>query len=840
MTIVPTTSAPARGLTTPEARERLLKFGPNEVPAGPTTPWWRRLSTQLRDPLIVVLLVAAALTIATGDHPDAIIIAVVVLANTAVGLIQEIKADHALAALRAMSAPDVQVIRDGRLIHVDTALLVPDDCIVIREGDVVPADAELTEAAALLVDESALTGESVPIDKDIADEVSAGTVVVHGRGVARVLRTGRHSAMGAIAMALAEPPTRTPLQRRLARLGRTLAEGIGVLCLVVMTVGLIRGESAELMVVTAISLAVAAVPESLPAVVTLSLALGARRMAARHAIVRRLPAVEALGSVTVIATDKTGTLTEGAMVAEMIWTPAQEVTLTGVGFDPTGQVLDGSGPVTADAAPTLVQLLTTATLCNDADLQPPASTGDAWRASGDPTEAALVAAALKLPLAVLPLRACYPRCQEAPFDSDRKRMTTIHRTPDGDFLVACKGAPEALLTRAAIDDPPEIIAAARTQADAYADNGYRVLALASSRIQQLPAHAALAEHNLHLDGLVALADPPRARAAVTIESCRAAGITPVLITGDHLATARNVGDRVGIQSVFARTTPAQKLHLIDTWQRAGEVVAMTGDGVNDAPALRHADIGIAMGQRGTDIARQASDMVLTDDDLATVVAAVEEGRRIYANVRRFLLYGLAGGVAELSIMLFGPAFGLALPLLPAQILWVNLLTHGLPGVAMGAEPAEPDAMQRPPRPPAESITGDGLWMRIAAVAAVVTATCLGIGLWAHSADRPWQSMIFLALGMAQFGVALGVRARPGTWRNPFLLLAIASACVLQLSGLYVAPLRSLLHTHALPWHEAAAICATAPLGYVTTRLARTRSRRGTLGPGDTQAATSTM
>ena len=834
------------GLSSAEARARLERYGPNRPPSPRRVTWPQRLLQQLRDPLILVLLVAVALTILTGDHPDAIIIAIVIVANTAVGLAQEVKADNALAALRAMTAPDARVIRDGAVAAVDAESIVPGDIVLVGEGDIVPADATLVEAAALLVDESALTGESVPVEKEPGEHstaaLSAGTVVVHGRGTAAVTRTGADSAMGTIAAALTSAPGLTPLQRRLAGLGRVLAAIAGVLGLVVMTIGLLRGQPAELMVVTAISLVVAAVPESLPAVITLSLALGARRMAERNAIVRRLPAVETLGSVTVIATDKTGTLTEGAMVAELLWTPSREVTLTGTGFEPTGAVLDDTGPLTATSAPDVVELLTAGVLCNDAGLRPPEQPGARWQPLGDPSEAALLAAAAKLGLVIDHVQREHPRVLEAPFDSDRKRMTTVHRTPDGRVLLACKGAPERILTDAVLDDPAERIAAARAQADFYAEIGYRVLAVATATLDTVPADAAAAEHDLHLAGLVVLADPPRAAAATTIAACRQAGIVPVLITGDHVATARAIAERVGILgphgrattgghlatdvpdprevNVFARTDPAQKLALVQAWQRQGHVVAMQGDGVNDAPSLRHADIGVAMGGRGTEIARQAADLILTDDDLGTVVAAVEEGRRVYANVRRFLLYALAGGAAEILVMLVGPAVGLALPLLPAQILWINLLTHGLPGVAMGAEPVEPGTMHQPPRPPAESVIGAGLWPRVLALAATITAVTLAVALWGHANGRPWQSMLFFALGTMQFGIALGVRARPGSWTNPFLLVAVAAAFGLQLAGLYLPWLQDLLETKPLTAAEIAAICVLSAVGYFAARVAR--------------------
>jgi P-type Ca2+ transporter type 2C len=835
----------AVGLSAEEAAARLETCGPNVVPPAHRTRWWQRLGLQLRDPLIIVLFIAAALTVATGDHPDAIIIAIVIIANTAVGLTEEIKADNAIAALQTMTAPDARVIRDGALTSVDAATVVPGDAIVVGEGDIVPADATLIDAAALRVDESALTGESVPVEKEPAvdgsGELAAGTVVVHGRGTAVVTRTGTQSAMGTIAAALSAPPALTPLQRRLADLGRMLAAVAGVLCVVVMTIGLARGQSAELMVVTAVSLVVAAVPESLPAVVTLSLALGARRMAARHALVRRLPAVETLGAVTVFATDKTGTLTEGQMVAELVWTPTGEATFTGTGFAPTGSVVDDDGDVTPASAPGIADALVGGVLCNDAELRAPSVPGEHWRPVGDPMEAALIAAAAKLGLVARELRGAHPRVFEAPFDSDRKRMTTVHRTPAGQFLVVCKGAPERVLTDSLLAETHERVLAARAQADAYADTGYRVLAVATATLDTLPPDVATAERELRLAGLVAFADPPRAAAASTVAAFQAAGIVPVLITGDHVATARNIAERAGILGadgravsgadlsdevpdprevrVFARTNPAQKLALVQSWQQRGDVVAMQGDGVNDAPSLRRADIGVAMGDRGTEIARQAADMVLTDDDIATVVGAVEEGRRVYANVRRFLLYGLAGGAAEILVMLFGPAVGLALPLLPAQILWVNLLTHGLPGVAMGAEPVEPGTMRRPPRPPAESVIGAGLWPRVLALATLVTVVTLAVGLWGHAYDRPWQSMVFFTIGTMQFGIALGVRAQPGTWTNPFLLVAVAGAFLLQLAGLYVPLLRELLDTRALTAAEVGVICLLAVLGYLAARVA---------------------
>jgi P-type Ca2+ transporter type 2C len=838
------------GLTSAEAISRLSKFGPNELPKARPAPLWRLVASQLRDPLILVLLVAAALTLGTGDWTDASVIVLVIVVNTSVGVIQEVKAGQAIAALSELTAPDARVLRDGEQHHIAAADVVVGDVLVLAEGDIVPADARLLEAAALLVDESALTGESVPVDKaPAADEhldavVSAGTVVTRGRGRAVVTATGAASAMGRIAALVGTRPGLTPLQRRLVGVGRVLAAGAVVLCAIVMTIGLVKGQPVELMVITAISLVVAAVPESLPAVVTLALALGARRMSARHALIRRLPAVETLGSVTVLATDKTGTLTEGTMVTRRLWTREGDAEISGPGYGPHGTVTrDGSQLRAGDAADVDV-LLTAGVLCNDAALRPPGDDHTGWTAVGDPTEAALLAAAARLGLSAASVTASFPRVAELPFDSDRKRMTTVHRLQDGGVRVICKGAPEAMLAGAVISDDPAVISRAAAHAVELAAEGFRVLAVASADLRDQPSVPEL-ESGLHLLGLIGILDPPRPAAAATIASCRAAGISPVLITGDHPATARAIATDVGIigpddevvdcrdgdlaarslhAPVYARATPEQKLTIISARQAAGDVVAMTGDGVNDGPALNRADIGVAMGRRGTEVARQAADLVLADDELGTVVKAAEEGRRVYGNIRRFLLYGLSGGMAEIVVMLVGPFLGLALPLLPAQILWVNLLTHGLPGVALGSEPAEPAAMRRPPRPPAESVLGAGLWQRIIRVGIVISAVTLGVGVWGHATGRPWQSLAFFALGATQLAVAVGSRVKPGTLANPSLLIAVAGALGLQFAGLYLPFLQDLLHTKPLTLTDLAVVVALSTLGYAAIRLDRVLHR----------------
>jgi P-type Ca2+ transporter type 2C len=838
---------PQRGLSSAAAASRLAADGPNALPAPRPVSLWRRVIAQLRDPLVLVLLAAAVLTTATGDWTDASVILLVIVVNTTAGVVQEVKADHAISALSQLAAPEARVIRDGDQQQIPAADVVTGDLLVLAEGDIVPADAQVTEAAALLIDESALTGESVPVDKapgtgPAADAVSAGTVVVRGRGHAVVTATGPASAMGRIAALMTARSALTPLQHRMIGVGRALAVAAVALCAIVLAIGLARGLGTELMVITAISLVVAAVPESLPAVVTLALALGARRMTARHALIRRLPAVETLGSVTILGTDKTGTLTEGTMVARQLWTPSGQAIVSGDGYSPQGRVLRDGQPLDPAASPDVTELLTAAALCNDAALHPPAG-GQGWTAVGDPTEAALLTAAARLGLQTGQLTAAMPRVSEIPFDSGRKRMTTVHRHPAGGVRVICKGAPESLLDLPCAD--PGVVARARQRAAELAGDGFRVLAVTAADWAALPAAQEL-EHGLRLLGLIGILDPPRRSAAATIASCQAAGITPVLITGDHPATARAVAAELGIlhpgndvidctdpaadladprARVFARATPGQKLTIITARQAAGDVVAMTCDGVNDGPALHRADIGVAMGKRGTEVARQAADLILADDNLQTVIAAAEEGRRVYANIRRFLLYALAGGSAEIAIMLAGPALGLALPLLPAQILWINLLTHGLPGVALGGEPAEPGIMNRPPRPPAESVLGAGLWQRILRVGLVIAAVTLGIALWGHATGRPWQTMAFFALGTTQLAAALGSRARPGTLANPMLPAAVAGALALQFAGVYLPFLQELLHTEPLTGLDLAVVFLASTLGYAAIRLDRTLFRR---------------
>ncbi len=810
----------ARGLSPDEAIVRLRRDGPNRLPPPPSTPLWRRVATALRDPLVLVLLAALVLTVVSRDVGDTVIIALVVLVNTGLAVRQEVRADRDARALESLVPRRSRVLRGGRLVDVLSADLVRGDLVLLRAGDMVPADSRLVDGVDVAVDESALTGESLPVEKapgraespggaaDGAD-LWSGTAVLHGHGRAVVTATGERSVLGRIATLLTAAPVATPLQRRMRRLSILLAAAVAVLSLVVLVIGLASGRPWETMLLTAVSLAVAAVPESLPAVVTITLALAARRMAARHAVVRRLAAVETLGSVTLLATDKTGTLTEGSMRVADVWTPA--------GLDPR-------------------ELWEAAVLCNDAE---PGATGP----HGDPMEVALLEAAVAAGVDVASLRHAWVRVGERGFDRIRRSMTVACRGAGGTRTLH-KGAPEAVLGRHQLA-PAALVDEAHRRALAYASGGARVIALSGSFATDGEA-TARSDPRPRLLGLVALTDPTRTTARATVDACRRAGMQLVLVTGDHPATAAAVARQVGILTgtggsavsaadaladpvvhpVVARATPQDKLALVRHWQETGHVVAMTGDGVNDGPALNAAEVGVAMGRRGTEVARQAADVILADDDLGTIAAAVEEGRRVYANIRRFLLYGLSGGASEILAMLAGPLLGLPVPLLAGQLLWVNIVTHSFAGTALGVEPAESGTMDGRPRRPEEAVLGGGLWWRLALVAVVLTATGLLAARYAPAALS--QTALMLTLGSGQLGVAWGVRARgdsgtgaPRGLRDRAVLpAAIAGAFALLALGAVWPLLRELLLTEAVDLRVWVAAAAAFPLLAVVTRFVR--------------------
>jgi P-type Ca2+ transporter type 2C len=819
MTVGPIPASREAGLTSDDAARILASVGPNRLPDPPRRGVGQRVAEQLRDPMILLLLGAAALTTYLHDWPNTVIILAVVVFNTTVGVIQQLRAENAMAALRRLVAPTTNVVRDGAVVVLPAEQVVPGDLVMIAAGDVLPGDGTLVEAHELQVDESRVTGESLPIDKDRAAELIGGTLVTHGHGSVTVTRTGPDSGIGRIASLLAETTTRrTPLQRRLTQLSRMLVLLVAALTAVVVASGLAQGRPVSEMAVVGLSLAVAAVPESLPAVVTVALAMGAHRMAQRHAVVRNLPAVETLGSVTVVATDKTGTITEGTMLAEVLWVPDVRYDVSGHGYEPVGQVSlpDGS---TGTCDPAVARLLRDVVLCNDAELR---SSDGAWTVVGDPLDGALLAVAEKGGQSRAAAAGNWPRTGEEPFDHRSRRMTTHHRDAAGRSLSVCKGAPEALAE--SMPDDPNLGLAAGVAAD-LAARGYRVIAVADTE----PGHWTLA-------GVVAIGDPPRAQAAEVVQELGRAGIRVVLVTGDHPGTAAAIARRVGISdadepaedgetfahlepgtrrrvSVVARVRPQQKVAIVEALQQEGEVVAMLGDGVNDAPALRRADIGVAAGLGGTEVAKEAADLVLMDDDLATVVAAVEEGRRIFANVRSFLVYAVSGGLAEVGVMLGGALVGLVLPLLPGQILWINLLTHGLVGVAFGAEPSDPDDMRRPPRPPSEAIFTSRSRLALVVGAIALTATALAVGAITAGSLADRRTAVFLTLGLGQLGVALALRARTRGRRGVRgLEKGVLGAVALLLLAAYVPVLGELLSTTPLdlPTLGTAVIAAVVP------------------------------
>lgn len=836
------------GLSSAEVELRRTEHGANVAPRAPRRPARRRVGDQLRDPMIVMLMAACVVVVAVGDPKDATIILAVICLNTLIGVVQEMRAANALDALDRLAAPHAVAVRDGLTVQVPAADLVPGDRVLLDAGDVVPADLRLDAAAGLAVDESTMTGESVPVDRRAGADLYSGTVVTRGRGQGTVTRTGVHSALGAIAASVAAAGARpTPLQIRLARLSGQLVVLTLVLAAAVFLLGVARGEPVTNTLVLAVSLAVVAIPESLPAVVTVALALGAYRMARRHALVRRLPAVETLGSVTVLATDKTGTLTEGQMTVRRLWTSDGAWQVGGAGYHADGQFTPaGTGEV-------LEALVRDMVLCNDARIAGPI--GGTWDVVGDPMEAALLVAAAKHHRSALGLPAIWPRVDEVPFDSDAKRMSTLHRGPVGGLLVV-KGAPEAVLP--AVTDQATADAASH-EAECLAAQGFRVLAVADAAPRESPD--LVEPTGLELRGLVALLDPARAAARDVVAACRDAGIRTVMITGDHPATARAIADELTITAdmpvvavgaqvargpgveqvrgvgVYARTRPEDKVDIVGAWQGLGAIVAMTGDGVNDAPALRNADIGVAMGNRGTEVARQAADLVLGDDDLRTVVVAVEEGRRIYANIRRFLRFGLAGGLAEVLVLLVGPWLGMPLPLTPGQILWINMVTHGVPGVAFGGEPADPADMGRPSPSPERSVLG-GLVLEITITAAMIAFVALAAGLSVegHGAQ---QTSVFLCLGLAQLWLALALRApRAGAgWRSRGLEAAVGAAALLLLGAATWEVLGDLLDAAPVTARQVVLLSVLAAAPAMVVALAA-RRRRGTQGRSRATEATS--
>jgi Ca2+-transporting ATPase len=888
-----------RGLTEQEARARLERFGSNELTAEPPVPAWRRFVAQFRDVLVILLLVATAISVALWAYErsealpyEAIAIFAVVLLNATIGFIQEARAEQAVAALRAMSADEATGIRDGERRRVPAAALVPGDVVLIEEGDTIPADARLIEVAALQTAEAALTGESLPVLKDtvpIAEDVGlgdrhdmvfSGTAATYGHGFAVVTATGMGTEMGRIAGLLKETPEGpTPLQRELDRTGKAL--GIIVVAIAVVMIATIlvvehvRGLAAILdVLILGVALAVAAVPEGLPAIVTAVLSLGVERMARRNAIVRHLAAVETLGSASVIASDKTGTLTKNEMTVRVVVTASGRVTFSGTGYAPEGTVTaDGGAPVAGALRVELERALAAADRANNATVH---EHEGRWTVQGDPTEGALLVAARKAGLEPEALDARLRRVGEVPFSSERKLMSTVHEDAEREqrMVVFTKGAPDVLLarcTRELVGEDPHPLTAERREAitragEALADQALRTLGVA---IRRLGDDATVdrsvdesVEHDLVFAGLIGMIDPPRDEARDAVARAKSAGIRPIMITGDHPRTAAVIARELGIAdderavtgaeldrlddaalertvddvSVSARVNPEHKLRIVDALQRRGAIVAMTGDGVNDAPALKTADIGVAMGITGTDVSKEAADIVLADDDFATIVAAVEEGRGIFDNIRKFLRFLLSSNIGEVLTMFFGvvlaeriglraePGEVVVLPLLATQVLWINLVTDGAPALALGVDPADEGLMRRRPRPAGEGVITARMWRGIGFVGVVMAAATLFVldaslpgGFVEGTGDMRYaQTMAFTTLVLAQLFNTINARSDERSafahlFTNRLLWSALVLSVVLQIIVLYVPAMQRAFGTvglSAVDWVRCVAAAST--------------------------------
>lgn len=888
----------ARGLNASEAMLRLTRHGPNElIDRGQKSPWailWEQMTALM----VVILIVAAIVSGVLGDWKDTIAILTIVVLNAILGFSQEYRAEKAMAALKRMSTPLVRVRRDGQVREISSRELVPGDVVLLEAGNVVPADLRLIESINLRVQEAALTGESEPVEKvtaaleakdvtigDRRNMAYMGTMVTYGRGAGVVAETGMNTELGAIAAMIqtveSEP---TPLQKRMDQLGRTLAIAAFVIVVVIFTLGVMRGEGFKLMFLTAVSMAVAAVPEGLPAVVTIALALGAQKMLKRNALIRKLPAVETLGSVTVICSDKTGTLTENKMTVTALDVAGHRLDLI--------EHLRGAGPVLQSGderlnilklEPALPLMLVGSALCNDAVLKSDAGTPGYFQTVGDPTEGALLVAAARMGMLKSDLDQLLPRMAEVPFESERKRMSTIHRRPEADkpipvpLKMLCE-KPYVCFTKGSVDGLLDIsrevwadgrrepmteewrkrILAANEQ---MAGKGVRVLGVTFRTMDNAPksSDSREIERDLVFIGLVGMIDPPREEVKAAVAMCRTAGIRPVMITGDHPLTARHIAHELGIAderdrvltgveleqmsveqleeivgqiSVYARVSPEHKLKIVQALQDKGHVVAMTGDGVNDAPALKKSDIGVAMGITGTDVSKEAADMILRDDNFTTIVSAVEEGRVIYDNIRKFIKYLMTSNSGELWVMLLAPFLGMPLPLLPLQILWINLVTDGFPALALSVEPPERNVMRRPPRPPTENVFAHGMGRHIVWVGLLMGLIVLGLGFVYRRLGIPhWQTMTFNALTLAQMAHVLAIRSerdslfKIGFLSNKALVGAVLLTFFLQVAVIYTPALQRLFKTTSLTAWEFILTLLVSSVIFVVVELEKLMKRR---------------
>ncbi|HTP09959.1 MAG TPA: cation-translocating P-type ATPase [Anaerolineae bacterium] len=855
------------GLSAAEAQTRLAQHGPNELRERPPTPFWKLVVAQLNNFIVILLIVAAVVSALLGDVIEAVVIMAIVVLNAILGVIQENRAEKALAALKKMAAPEAEAIRDGHRVRISSRELVPGDVVLIEAGNYVPADLRLVESVNLKIDEASLTGESVAVEKiatdallpdvPLSDRRNAAymsTLVTYGRGKGVVIGTGMNTQMGMIASMLQSvEEEQTPLQKKLDQLGKTLGIAALIICGMVFAVYTLRaladpavdlGTAVVDAFLISVSLAIAAVPEGLPAIVTITLAIGMREMIKRHALIRKLAAVETLGSATMICSDKTGTLTQNEMTAVKLWVHHAEVDISGQGYQPEGNFTHNDRDLDVLSDVEVGGLLWAAALVNDAQLE---ETGaiegkTTYRMVGDPTEGALIVAAAKAGLWRSDIEQNYPRAAEVPFDSDRKRMSTIHElrhptmddaspmtSADRGYVVCLKGAAGGLLERSTHvlhrKGPQPIeehdLREIREASSRMASQALRVLGVAYRKLDQLPEKitAEEIEHDLIFVGLIGMIDPARPEVKPAIEHARQAGIRTVMITGDHPDTARAIAGQIGLlradaevhagveidplsddalkevvakTDVFARVSPAHKVRIVEAFRARDEIVAMTGDGVNDAPALKRADIGVAMGITGTDVSKETADMVLTDDNYVSIVSAVEQGRIIYGNIRKFVFYLLSCNVAEIAIIFIAALAGWTTPLTPIQLLWLNLLTDGAPALALATEKGDPDIMRQRPRPKSEPIINRLMVIRIAVMTVALTSVVLlayQIGLRTSVALA--ETMAFVTLALAELPIAYTSRSeryplfKLGFFSNRWMQAAVGLSIVLTLAVLYI-------------------------------------------------------